>query len=145
VTTRTRLSVLLTAASVIGASAVVGLAGASAATAAPARSDASVAPLTAPLRAPAYYEVLARHSRKCLDVRGASTANSAPVIQYTCHLGHNQEWRLVHISGNYYELIARHSGKCLDVRGASRANSAPVIQYTCHRGANQQWGFIAVR
>ena len=143
-TTRTRLGALLTTVSVIGASAVLGLAGASAATAAPTRSGDSVAPLTAPVRAPAYYEILIRHSGKCVDVQGASRANSARVIQYTCHRGANQQWRPVPISGGYYELVARHSGKCLDVRGASRANSTPLIQYTCHRGANQQFGFVAV-
>lgn len=39
-----------------------------------------------------YYELRARHSGKCLDVRGASTQNGADVIQYSCHGGTNQQW-----------------------------------------------------
>jgi hypothetical protein len=39
-----------------------------------------------------YSLVKARASGKCLDVNGASTANSAAVITYTCNGGTNQQW-----------------------------------------------------
>jgi len=35
----------------------------------------------------------------CLDVAGASWNNGAPVGLYPCHGGHNQQFRLVHVSG----------------------------------------------
>lgn len=39
-----------------------------------------------------YVNVKSRASGKCLDVNGASTANSAAVITYTCNGGTNQQW-----------------------------------------------------
>jgi hypothetical protein len=83
---------------------------------------------------------VAQHSGKCLDVNNASTANNAPVIQYACGTGTNQQWQLRPVSGTgYVEIVARHSGKCLDVSGQSTANSARIQQYDCWGGANQRW------
>lgn len=41
-----------------------------------------------------YTSVKSRASGKCLDVNGASTANSTAVITYTCNGGTNQQWTL---------------------------------------------------
>jgi len=83
-----------------------------------------------------------RHSGKCLDVRGQSTANSAAITQYTCNGGTNQQWRVQSISGGYYQIVARNSEKCLDVNSASTADGATLIQYTCGSGTNQQWSLV---
>ncbi|MFF4360685.1 RICIN domain-containing protein [Streptomyces sp. NPDC001604] len=39
-----------------------------------------------------YVNVTSRASGECLDVSGASTANSAAIITYTCNGGTNQQW-----------------------------------------------------
>ncbi|MFF4500894.1 RICIN domain-containing protein [Streptomyces sp. NPDC001401] len=39
-----------------------------------------------------YVNVKSRASGECLDVSGASTANSAAIITYTCNGGTNQQW-----------------------------------------------------
>ena len=39
-----------------------------------------------------YVNIKARTTGECLDVSGASTANSAAVITYTCNGGTNQQW-----------------------------------------------------
>lgn len=39
-----------------------------------------------------YVNVRARATGECLDVNGASTANSAAIITYTCNGGQNQQW-----------------------------------------------------
>ncbi|MFK0280939.1 RICIN domain-containing protein [Streptomyces sp. NPDC090499] len=39
-----------------------------------------------------YVSIKARTTGECLDVSGASTANSAAVITYTCNGGTNQQW-----------------------------------------------------
>ncbi|MER5525597.1 RICIN domain-containing protein [Streptomyces sp. NPDC002677] len=39
-----------------------------------------------------YVNIKARTSGECLDVNGASTANSAALITYTCNGGTNQQW-----------------------------------------------------
>ena len=82
--------------------------------------------------------VIARHSGKCLDVSGASTEDGAAIIQWTCHGGANQQWRLEAV-GEGYRFVARHSGKCLDVTGWSTDDGTGIIQWQCHGGANQTW------
>lgn len=39
-----------------------------------------------------YVTVTSRATGECLDVNGASTANSAAIITYTCNGGTNQQW-----------------------------------------------------
>jgi N-acetylmuramoyl-L-alanine amidase len=85
------------------------------------------------------YEIIAKHSGKCLDVEGARQDNGANVQQWACGGGPNQRWRLVDAGGGYYKIIAVHSGKCLDVTGASHDNGANIIQWDCHGGDNQLW------
>jgi hypothetical protein len=81
----------------------------------------------------------ARHSGKCADVIGQSTADGAEIAQYGCHGGANQRWRLEGLSNGYVRIVAQHSGKCLDVASAATANGARVLQWSCHSGLNQQW------
>ena len=42
-----------------------------------------------------YVQIVARHSGRCLDVTGESTADGARVIQYTCGTAANQQWQRV--------------------------------------------------
>jgi len=88
--------------------------------------------------------LVARHSGKCLDVSGASTADGASVIQWTCSGGTNQQWSVQDAGNGYVRLVARHSGKCLDVGGASTADRASVIQWTCTGATNQQWSGLVL-
>jgi hypothetical protein len=85
--------------------------------------------------------LVARHSGKCLDVAGVSTADGANVHQWTCLFAQrNQEWRLVQKDNGYFTVVARHSGKCLDVAGVSISEGANVHQWTCLPGQrNQEW------
>ncbi len=95
------------------------------------------------------YTIVNQQSGKCLDVNGASTADGAAVIQWTCHAATNQQFTLrkVTYAGNDphdYQLLARHSGKCVDVSGISTAPRAPVHQWTCNpvsqaNPLNQTW------
>jgi len=88
-----------------------------------------------------YYNLLARHSGKCVDVSDNSAADGGTVLQYACNGGLNQQWRLEDAGGGYVRVIAQHSGKCLDVSGASTADGATVLQWSCGTGTNQQWLF----
>ncbi|MGW2745053.1 RICIN domain-containing protein [Streptomyces sp. NPDC001450] len=45
-----------------------------------------------PVTSGSYVNIKARASGECLDVSGASTANSAAIITYTCNGGTNQQW-----------------------------------------------------
>lgn len=95
------------------------------------------------------YTIVNQQSGKCLDVSGVSTADGAPVIQWTCHTGLNQQFTLRKVTypGNDshdYQLVARHSGKCVDVSTISTAPRAPIHQWTCNPAGqgsplNQTW------
>ena len=85
-----------------------------------------------------YSRLVAQHSGKCLDVSGVSTEDRAEIIQWQCHAGANQDWRLEPV-GEGYQVVARHSGKCLDVRGESTNDGGQIIQWSCTGGANQTW------
>ena len=40
-----------------------------------------------------YYNLIARHSGKCLDVANVSTADGARLIQWSCGSGANQQFQ----------------------------------------------------
>jgi hypothetical protein len=90
-----------------------------------------------------YYYFYNVKSQKCLTVQGASKANYAFVIQYTCNNGLNQEWAIQDgaIKGPYVTVQLRNynSQLCLTVKGGNVANNTLVQQYTCNYGANQSW------
>ncbi|WP_328432403.1 RICIN domain-containing protein [Streptomyces sp. NBC_00453] len=88
-----------------------------------------------------YYNLVARHSAKCLDVSDNSAADSATILQWDCNTGLNQQWRLEDAGDGYVRVLAQHSGKCLDVANNSTADGAFVNQYRCGTGTNQQFQF----
>jgi glucosylceramidase len=69
----------------------------------------------------------------CLDVRGASSADSTPVQVYTCNGTGAQTWTAPG-DGTLQAL-----GKCLDVTGAGTANGTKVQLYTCNGTGAQNW------
>jgi hypothetical protein len=93
------------------------------------------------------YLIINVGSGKCLDVEGASLKDGANIIQYSCHSGKNQLWKVKPIGGEGerklsllgYQIISVKSGKCLDVSGSSLKDGANVLQWTPHNGDNQRW------
>lgn len=84
------------------------------------------------------YEIKAAHSGKCLDVYRESKDNGEKVLQWQCHGGDNQQWKVTPVSGGY-QLIAKSSGKCLDVTKYSTNNGANLQQWTCSSGKNKSF------
>nr|WP_296075544.1 ricin-type beta-trefoil lectin domain protein [uncultured Actinoplanes sp.] len=70
---------------------------------------------------------------KCVDVAGASSANTTAVQLYTCNGTAAQTWT----AGP--DGTVRALGKCLDVAAASSANGTKVQIYDCNGTAAQQW------
>lgn len=91
-----------------------------------------------------YYEIVARHSGKCLDVAGGSTATGAMLTQWDCVGVPNQQFRIVSAGGGYNKIVARHSGKVLDVQWGSLDNGAPVWQMDENGTSAQQWQIVDV-
>jgi glucosylceramidase len=73
------------------------------------------------------------YGSKCVDVAGASSANSTAVQLYTCNGTAAQSWT-VGADGTVKAL-----GKCLDVAAASSANGTKVQIYDCNGTTAQQW------
>ena len=103
------------------------------------QEDAFLVKLVPPSTRVGYYEIVSRNSDKCLDVYGASTEAAASVIQWTCHGGENQQWRLEPADDGAFRVVARHSGQVLDVYAALVDDRTPIIQYPSHGGDNQLW------
>jgi hypothetical protein len=85
------------------------------------------------------YEIVSVNSGLCLDVAGASHADGAPMIQWTCIGGGQQRFIARALGGGAYELRAQHSNKCLDVNAGSPSDGAIVQQYTCNGSPAQRW------
>ncbi len=91
-----------------------------------------------------YFEIVARHTGKCLDVSGESLDAGALVIQWTCGGWFNQHWEIIDVGGGYFKIVARHSGKVLDVQWGGTTNGTPVWQWDENGTPAQQWEIIDV-
>lgn len=91
-----------------------------------------------------YYEVVAKHSGKCLDVFDAQTFSGAKVIQWPCIGEENQKWQIIPIGDGYFKFIAVHSNRVLAVQGGQTVNGAPIVQSTEVGTAPQQWQLFDV-
>lgn len=83
------------------------------------------------------------NSGKCLDLWNNSPVDGAPIIQWNCHNGWNQQWEVVlpsgWTSGQPIQFRNRRTGKCLDVNYARTANNTELLQWQCHQNDNQKW------
>ena len=84
-----------------------------------------------------HYRLVARHSGKCADVSGASTAPGALLQQWSRTTGLNQQFDFLDSGGGHYRIRARHSGLVLQV--ASSSTGADITQQTDTGAAGQQW------
>ncbi|MEU7761025.1 family 43 glycosylhydrolase [Micromonospora aurantiaca (nom. illeg.)] len=119
-TTRTA-AVVVAAAAVLAAGVVAGTPPASAATV-----DTS-----------ASYVVVNRHSGKAMDLYDWSTAENAPVNQWTRNDLAVQQWQFVDAGGGFYKVRSRHSGKVLEL--PSGGDGTQLVQSTDRSSATQQF------
>jgi hypothetical protein len=68
----------------------------------------------------------------CLDDRNASTANSNPIVIWSCNGTGAQQWT---VTGNTVHVL----GKCLDVSGGGTADGTLVQLYDCNNTGAQVW------
>ncbi|WP_243437982.1 RICIN domain-containing protein [Streptomyces sp. FH025] len=89
------------------------------------------------------FELRNEATGKCLEVADWRTDAGAPVRQWTCHGGANQQWT----ANSNRLLINKNSGMCLDVPGVSTVWGTQAIQWDCGmftRPANQRWSVPGV-
>jgi hypothetical protein len=92
------------------------------------------------------YEIQNVNSGLALNVAGASTSNSAEVVQYPFSSGQtNALWTFVPTSGGYYQIKNVNSGLVLNVTGGvgggSGSAQAKIVQYAAQSmiPGNDQW------
>jgi CubicO group peptidase (beta-lactamase class C family) len=101
------------------------------------------------------YHFLARHSRKCVEVPGASMADGVQLQQRTCDGTAAQSFQLTPtglpapsaaagITNNgSYKVVNKNSGKCVEAAAAGTANGTPVRQSACNGTRAQVWQLVA--
>ena len=85
-------------------------------------------------------------SGKCVDVTGASTANSALLIQVACNAAAtDQQWKAVAQASSQFNLANGNGGRCIDVPSGASTSGLQLQQYGCGDGTktNQLWTFTA--
>ncbi|MFG2291855.1 ricin-type beta-trefoil lectin domain protein [Streptomyces sp. NPDC048603] len=114
------------------------------------RCSPSAGPAANPIGSNGYYQVLVEiyctvppppgsgqivgvHSGKCVDVKGASLKDGAPIQLYDCNGSAAQAWKL---EG---DGTLRALGRCMDVQYAKTENGSLLGLNTCHQGLNQKW------
>ncbi|POX51114.1 coagulation factor 5/8 type domain-containing protein [Streptomyces sp. Ru72] len=148
-TTRTHRRRTPPAARPWAAAALVAASAASLLTALPARavtamSTPAAAPRAAAAQAAAlptgWATVVNAGSGKCLDARGAGTANGTAVQQYSCNNTGAQQWSFTSTSDGSVRVGNRNdANQVLDVTDVSTADNALVQLWTYGGGDNQQW------
>ena len=85
--------------------------------------------------------LVAKHSGKCLDVRGGpqATQDGAVIEQWHCTGASNQNWTVRDAGNGQVQLVAQNSGKCVQTAGAGTANLTGLEQRTCDTTAAQRW------
>ncbi|MFD5466020.1 RICIN domain-containing protein [Kitasatospora sp. NPDC127059] len=87
----------------------------------------------------AWYVLVNRSTGEALDAYGFSTADGAPMVQWSRSDGANQQWKFVDSGDGNYRLQNRNSGKVLDDYNWSKSEGAELVQWHDLNGANQQF------
>ncbi|QWI73171.1 RICIN domain-containing protein (plasmid) [Bacillus mycoides] len=89
---------------------------------------------------------------KYVDIRGGSTDDEIPAVQFTEKNVDNQKFLIFTLDNNYSVIAAKHSGKVLDIISFPFPSPQPIalIQYYFKNGDNQKFfvandGTIAVK
>ncbi len=89
-----------------------------------------------------YYALVNRNSGKVVDVTGAHKTDGTLVIQWTDHVGTNQQWQFTAVTGGYYKLVNRNSGTLLEVPNASTSSGIQLDIASDLNATNQQWQLV---
>jgi hypothetical protein len=86
-------------------------------------------------------KIMARSSRKVLDIPSANPADGVRIQQWSDNGGTNQHWVVVNLQNGFFKIVSRATGKVLDVTGGPAAigNGVPIQQWSDNGGTNQQW------
>lgn len=69
-----------------------------------------------------YYNIMATHSNKALDVKDASKEKGANVWQWEANGSDNQKWVIKDVGNGYYSIISKCNGLYVDVTNGIAGN-----------------------
>jgi hypothetical protein len=99
-----------------------------------------IVPAPTPIAAANWYTVSNKGSGKCVDDRGAASANGTAIQQYTCNGSQAQQYQFQATSGGYVRVNTRlNAAESLDVTNVSTADNAGLQLWSYTGGKNQQW------
>jgi hypothetical protein len=87
--------------------------------------------------------VSAQGTNECLDVPAFSQDDGAPVQQWTCNGGANQQWIVADAGPDAIRLVARHSGKVLAINGENTGDGSLLGQWAYRALSNQKFKLLA--
>src|SRR5688572_8520630 len=82
------------------------------------------------------YVFVNRNSGKAMDLWEWSTADGAPINQFTRNDLAVQQWQFVDVGSGYYQIRSTHSGKVLEVPDAT--DGAQLVQRSSSSGNTRQ-------
>ncbi|WP_433299133.1 RICIN domain-containing protein [Actinoplanes sp. CA-030573] len=101
-------------------------------------------PTTPPTSDPTWKQIINKNSGKCVDAKGAGTANGTVIQQYACNGSNTQQYQLADVGGGYLRINNRgNSAQVLDVTNVSTVDNAKIQTWTYGGGANQQWQSVS--
>ena len=113
---------------------------------APARATAdveTVAPFNADVALSGSYIRTHQQLHRCLNARGASSANLTPIILWDCSLNWNNLWNYYNPPGTNYNYIylvdPNGNARCLNAKGGGTTNGTPIILFDCVASVNNVW------
>ena len=87
-----------------------------------------------------WFTIVNAANGKCVDARGAATANGTAIQQYSCNGTQAQEFQLQYVDGPYVKITNRNnSAEVLDVTNVSTSDNSPIQLWSYASGKNQQW------
>ncbi|MFJ4680369.1 alpha-galactosidase [Kitasatospora sp. NPDC088783] len=88
------------------------------------------------------YKLVNANSGGRLDVSGASTADSAGLVQWQDNQAADQRWTFTAQGGDSYGVTNVHSGKALNVPGSTTTAGTQLVQWPYDGNANSRWKLV---
>ncbi|WP_299570901.1 RICIN domain-containing protein [uncultured Shewanella sp.] len=86
------------------------------------------------------YQLVAKHSAKCIDVINNQTSNGSTYQQAGCDNTNAQQFSFTQLSNGFYNIKSNLSNLCLDLAAGTTANGGKIQQWVCNSSnQNQMW------
>ncbi|MCW3085012.1 MAG: hypothetical protein JWP12_2378 [Bacteroidetes bacterium] len=88
------------------------------------------------------YLILAKNSKKVVDVEGVSKADNAALHIWQYMAQPNQQFKIIRVKDKWYKIISLNSDKCVQLNPADTSNTGYPVQGSYTGADNQLYTFI---